>query len=134
MYFGTFNPIHKGHLALGIYFAEQTDLDQVWYVVSPQNPFKVDDLLLDDQHRLKMVRLALEDEPKLTASDIEFFGAGLGIFDVAKAAQRLVVNHGERKRQLCDVRGWIAAFDNNLAHATACENKRAHARTQCFSD
>jgi len=72
LYFGTFNPIHKGHLALGIYFAEQTDLDQVWYVVSPQNPFKVDDLLLDDQHRLKMVRLALEDEPKLTASDIEF--------------------------------------------------------------
>ena len=40
--------------------------------MSPQNPFKVDDLLLDDQHRLKMVRLALEDEPKLTASDIEF--------------------------------------------------------------
>ena len=72
LYFGTFNPIHKGHLALGNYFAENTDLDQVWFVVSPQNPFKVNDLLLEDQHRLKMVRLAVIDKPHLKVSDVEF--------------------------------------------------------------
>ena len=72
LYFGTFNPIHKGHLALGNYFAENTDLDQVWFVVSPQNPFKVNDLLLEDQHRLKMVRLAVIDQPHLKVSDVEF--------------------------------------------------------------
>ena len=72
LYFGTFNPIHKGHLALGNYFAENTDLDQVWFVVSPQNPFKVNDLLLEDQHRLEMVRLAVIDQPHLKVSDVEF--------------------------------------------------------------
>jgi nicotinate-nucleotide adenylyltransferase len=59
-------------LALGNYFAENTDLDQVWFVVSPQNPFKVNDLLLEDQHRLKMVRLAVIDQPHLKVSDVEF--------------------------------------------------------------
>ena len=72
LYFGTFNPIHKGHLALGNYFAEHTDLDQVWFVVSPQNPFKVKDSLLEDQHRLELVRLALKDQPNLNVNDVEF--------------------------------------------------------------
>ena len=72
LYFGSFNPIHNGHLALGNYFARHTDLNEVWFVVSPQNPFKVGDVILEDHHRLEMVRLALEDQTNLFISDIEF--------------------------------------------------------------
>ncbi len=72
LYFGTFNPIHKGHLTLGNYFAQNTDLNEVWFVVTPQNPFKQNDILLEDHHRLEMVRLAIEDQPYLKVSEIEF--------------------------------------------------------------
>lgn len=72
LYFGTFNPIHLGHIALGKYFAKQADIEAVWFVVTPQNPFKVNEALLDDGYRLEMVRLALENEPKLHASEVEF--------------------------------------------------------------
>ena len=72
LYFGTFNPIHKGHLTLGNYFSNNTDLDEVWFVVTPQNPFKANDTLLKDSHRLEMVRLAVEDQINLKVSDIEF--------------------------------------------------------------
>lgn len=72
LYFGSFNPIHNGHLALGNYFARHTDLNEVWFVVSPQNPFKVGNVILEDHHRLEMVRLALEDQANLFISDIEF--------------------------------------------------------------
>jgi nicotinate-nucleotide adenylyltransferase len=72
LYFGTFNPIHNGHIALGNYFIEYTDLDEVWFIVSPQNPFKLDQELLAENHRLEMVRLALENHPNLSYSDIEF--------------------------------------------------------------
>lgn len=72
LYFGTFNPIHVGHLIIANYMTEHGDLDQVWIVVSPQNPLKKKKTLLADYHRLALVRAAIEDDPKLTVSDIEF--------------------------------------------------------------
>ena len=72
LYFGTFNPIHVGHLVIANYMADFTDLDQVWLVVSPQNPLKVKSSLLPDFHRLAIVKAAIDDNPKLRASDIEF--------------------------------------------------------------
>jgi nicotinate-nucleotide adenylyltransferase len=72
LYFGTFNPIHVGHLVIANYMADYTDLDQVWLVVSPQNPLKVKSSLLPDFHRLAIVKAAIDDNPKLRASDIEF--------------------------------------------------------------
>lgn len=72
LYFGTFNPIHVGHLVIANYMADHTDLDQVWLVVSPQNPLKEKNTLLPDYHRLAMVRIAIEDNTKLKASDVEF--------------------------------------------------------------
>jgi len=72
LYFGTFNPIHVGHLTIANYMAEYTDLDQVWFVVTPHSPFKKKKSLLDDNHRYQMVLRATEDYPKLKPSDIEF--------------------------------------------------------------
>ncbi len=72
LYFGTFNPIHVGHLIIANHMAEHADLDQVWMVVTPHNPLKKKSTLLDDYHRLQMVHLATEDFPKLKPSDIEF--------------------------------------------------------------
>ena len=72
LYFGTFNPIHVGHLIIANHMAEHSDLDQVWMVVTPHNPLKKKSTLLDDFHRLQMVHLATEDFPKLKPSDIEF--------------------------------------------------------------
>jgi nicotinate-nucleotide adenylyltransferase len=72
LYFGSFNPIHIGHMAIAGYMTEFTDLDQVWFVVSPHNPLKRKETLLEDHHRLYMVQLAIGDDLKLKASDIEF--------------------------------------------------------------
>lgn len=72
LYFGTFNPIHIGHLIIANYMVENTDLDQVWMVVTPHNPHKKKSSLLDDYHRLHMVYLATEDFSKIQPSDIEF--------------------------------------------------------------
>jgi nicotinate-nucleotide adenylyltransferase len=72
LYFGTFNPIHVGHLVIANYMADFTDLDQVWLVVSPHNPLKEKSTLLTDYHRLALVKVAIDDNPKLKASDIEF--------------------------------------------------------------
>jgi nicotinate-nucleotide adenylyltransferase len=72
LFFGSFNPIHNGHLMIASYLAETTDLDQVWFVVSPQNPFKKKESLLNEYDRLHMVRLGIGDNIKLRASDIEF--------------------------------------------------------------
>lgn len=72
LYFGTFNPIHVGHLVIANYIAASTDLDQVWMVVTPQNPLKKKKSLLADFHRLALVKEAIDDNPKLRASDIEF--------------------------------------------------------------
>jgi len=72
LYFGTFNPIHIGHLTIANYLVEHSDLDQVWFVVTPQSPFKKKSSLLDDHQRLEMVYLATKDYDKLRPSDIEF--------------------------------------------------------------
>ena len=72
LFFGTFNPIHIGHLILANYLAEFTDLQEVWFVVTPHNPLKKKKTLLDDHHRLAMVRIAVEEYPKLKVSDVEF--------------------------------------------------------------
>lgn len=72
LYFGSFNPVHIGHIAIAGYMVEFGGLDQVWFVVSPHNPLKKKETLLPDQQRLHMVRLALDDNMKLRASDIEF--------------------------------------------------------------
>jgi len=72
LYFGTFNPIHVGHLVIANYMADFTDLDQVWLIVSPHNPLKEKSTLLTDLHRLALVKIAIDDNPKLRASDIEF--------------------------------------------------------------
>lgn len=72
LFFGTFNPIHIGHLTIANYIAEFSDLDQVWFVVTPHSPFKKKNSLLNDYQRLEMVHLATEDYVKLRPSDIEF--------------------------------------------------------------
>ena len=66
LYFGTFNPIHIGHLIIANHMAEYSDLDQIWMVVTPHNPHKQKSSLLDDYHRLHMVHLATEDFPNET--------------------------------------------------------------------
>ncbi|SDG67968.1 nicotinate (nicotinamide) nucleotide adenylyltransferase [Winogradskyella thalassocola] len=72
LYFGTFNPIHVGHLTIANHLVEHSDLDQVWFVVTPLSPFKKKSSLLDNYHRLEMVHLATKDYDKLRPSDIEF--------------------------------------------------------------
>ena len=72
LYFGSFNPIHTGHLIIANHIANNTILDEVWFVVSPQNPFKNTNSLLNEQHRLSLVKIAIEGEKKLKASNIEF--------------------------------------------------------------
>ena len=68
---GSFNPIHNGHVSLARQLKEKAGLDEVWLLVSPQNPLKQDSDLLDDEKRMQMVRLALEGEESLIASDYE---------------------------------------------------------------
>ena len=72
LFFGTFNPIHVGHLIIANHIAEYSDLDEVWLVVTPLSPFKKKQSLLDNNHRLQMVDRATEDYPKLKPSTIEF--------------------------------------------------------------
>tara|TARA_B100000902_G_scaffold155401_1_gene151849 strand:- start:31345 stop:31917 length:573 start_codon:yes stop_codon:yes gene_type:complete len=72
LFFGSFNPMHIGHKVIASYMTEFTDLQQVWFVVSPQNPNKEKESLLDQYHRLMIIRMEVEDNPKLVASDIEF--------------------------------------------------------------
>jgi len=72
LFFGTFNPIHVGHLIIANHLVENSGLDAVWFVVTPLNPHKKKKSLLADNHRLAVVRIAVEDYPKLQVSDIEF--------------------------------------------------------------
>jgi nicotinate-nucleotide adenylyltransferase len=72
LYFGSFNPIHNGHLMIAGYMAEFTGLSQVWFIVSPHNPLKEKSSLLADHHRLAMANIAVEDDPRFRASNIEF--------------------------------------------------------------
>lgn len=72
LYFGSFNPIHIGHLALANWLCEYGGIDRLWFVVSPRNPFKERADLMDDQLRLRLVRLAIDGYPKFRACDVEF--------------------------------------------------------------
>ena len=71
IYSGSFNPIHHGHVMLANYLVEFSDLDELWFVVSPQNPLKKKEDLLDDDERLKMVQLAVGNDPRFRVCDIE---------------------------------------------------------------
>ncbi len=70
--FGTFNPIHKGHLQLANYFVQRPEIEEVWFVISPQSPFKTKETLLDNQSRLEMVQCALEGLKNVKISTVEF--------------------------------------------------------------
>jgi len=72
LYFGTFNPIHVGHLVIANHMVEYSALDEVWFVITPQSPFKTKQSLLDNHHRYQMVNEAIQEYPKLKASTIEF--------------------------------------------------------------
>jgi nicotinate-nucleotide adenylyltransferase len=72
LFFGSFNPVHVGHMVLANYMLEYTDLDKIWFVISPHNPLKKKSSLLDEKHRLQLVNLAIGDNAKIKASDIEF--------------------------------------------------------------
>ncbi|WP_142784760.1 nicotinate (nicotinamide) nucleotide adenylyltransferase [Changchengzhania lutea] len=72
LFFGSFNPIHIGHLVIANHLAEYSDLDQIWFVVTPHNPFKKKSSLLDNHQRLEMVYRATKDYTKLKPSNIEF--------------------------------------------------------------
>ena len=72
LYFGTFNPIHIGHLIIANHMAEHSELEQIWLVVTPHNPHKEKNTLLDDYQRLHLAHLATEEYPKIKPSDIEF--------------------------------------------------------------
>lgn len=72
LFFGSFNPIHTGHLIIANHILNESGLKKVWFVVSPQNPFKKENTLLDEYNRLHLVRLAVEEDSRLKASDIEF--------------------------------------------------------------
>ena len=72
LFFGSFNPVHIGHLILANYILENSDMEELWFVVSPQNPFKDKKSLLNDHNRLDMVQVAVKNYPKMRASNVEF--------------------------------------------------------------
>jgi nicotinate-nucleotide adenylyltransferase len=96
LFFGSFNPIHNGHIAIAGYMLEFTDLEEVWFVVSPHNPLKEQSELAPDNHRLNMVRLAIEEyQPKISLCDIEMsMPRPSYTIDTLKALKTL---HPERK-------------------------------------
>jgi len=72
LYFGSFNPVHNGHMIIASFMRQYTDLEQVWMVVSPQNPFKTNQSLLNEYQRLHLVKIAAEEDLSIKAIDIEF--------------------------------------------------------------
>ncbi|MDE0918070.1 MAG: nicotinate (nicotinamide) nucleotide adenylyltransferase [Flavobacteriales bacterium] len=72
LYFGSFNPIHLGHLIIANHMLIRTDLDEIWVVVTPSSPFKLHTEMIAEQHRLQMVKLAVSENPSIFASDVEF--------------------------------------------------------------
>src|SRR3982750_2786723 len=72
LYFGSFNPIHIGHLIIANHILNASDIERIWFVVSPLNPFKKSDSLLNEYNRLYLVQKAIEEDNRLKASDIEF--------------------------------------------------------------
>ncbi len=72
LFFGSFNPVHIGHLAIANYMVEYADIDKLWFVVSPQNPFKKRNTLLDEKHRYRLLLEAIGEDTRFFVSNIEF--------------------------------------------------------------
>src|SRR5687768_2245161 len=72
LYFGSFNPVHTGHLIIANHLLNQTELEKIWFIVSPQNPFKISVSLLNEYDRLHLLKLATEDDGRIKVLDIEF--------------------------------------------------------------
>ncbi|MES2560225.1 MAG: nicotinate (nicotinamide) nucleotide adenylyltransferase [Bacteroidota bacterium] len=72
LFFGSFNPVHTGHLLIANYFSQFAGFDKIWFVVTPQNPFKANDDLLDENERLQLLNLAIDGDSRFEASNIEF--------------------------------------------------------------
>lgn len=72
LFFGSFNPVHVAHLIIANHILNETEVEKIWFVVSPQNPFKSESNLLNEYHRLHLVRVATEDDNRIKVSDIEF--------------------------------------------------------------
>lgn len=72
LYFGSFNPIHIGHLIIANHILNETEIEKIWFIVSPQNPFKESKVLLNEYDRLHLIRLATQDDNRIKCSDIEF--------------------------------------------------------------
>ncbi|MBS1608306.1 MAG: adenylyltransferase/cytidyltransferase family protein, partial [Bacteroidetes bacterium] len=72
LYFGSFNPIHVGHLIIANHVLNSTDIQKVWFIVSPQNPLKKSNSLLNEYDRLHLVKLAVDGDTRISVSDIEF--------------------------------------------------------------
>jgi nicotinate-nucleotide adenylyltransferase len=72
LYFGSFNPVHSGHLIIANHILNETGLEKIWFIVSPQNPFKTNSSLLNEYDRLHLLKSATEDDPRIKISDIEF--------------------------------------------------------------
>ena len=72
LYFGSFNPVHCGHLIIANHILNESDLEKIWFIVSPQNPFKTGTSLLNEYTRLHLLKIATEDDPRIKISDIEF--------------------------------------------------------------
>jgi nicotinate-nucleotide adenylyltransferase len=72
LYFGSFNPVHTGHLIIANHILNESELDKIWFIVSPQNPFKVNTTLLNEYDRLHLLKIATEDDNRIKVSDIEF--------------------------------------------------------------
>lgn len=72
LYFGSFNPIHNGHLIIVNFVLNETDISKIWFIVSPQNPFKQSSSLLNEYDRLHLTRLAIQDDIRMKVSDVEF--------------------------------------------------------------
>ncbi|MGZ5218559.1 MAG: nicotinate (nicotinamide) nucleotide adenylyltransferase [Chitinophagaceae bacterium] len=72
LYFGSFNPVHSGHLIFANHILNETQLQRIWFIVSPQNPFKINATLLNEYNRLHLLKLATEDDSRINVLDIEF--------------------------------------------------------------
>ena len=72
LYFGSFNPVNAGHLIIANHLLNETELEKIWFIVSPQNPFKANHSLLNEYDRLHLLKAACEDDPRIKVSDIEF--------------------------------------------------------------
>ncbi len=72
LYFGSFNPVHNGHLIIANHILNETPLEKIWFIVSPQNPFKTESTLLNEYQRLHLLNLAIENDSRIKVSDVEF--------------------------------------------------------------